>query len=162
MVRPERRVVLAGGSPVRVSAGAPGSRLQPGGEIRPSRAECQKPCNMGGEQTGGPQQSVNATASTDYQPKGVWEGRAAHFTVKATDSIPSRNECWTSPGSQAAARRRQNKAEQERPYLAAWSGKDRAYKAGQLKSLGAGRESERPVLPKKARKTTRWREGALL
>src|SRR5687767_1738814 len=43
MVRPERRVVLAGASPVRVSAGAPGSRLQPGGEILPSRAECQKP-----------------------------------------------------------------------------------------------------------------------
>src|SRR5881227_3923635 len=43
MVRPERRVVLTGGSPVRVSAGAPGSRLQPGGEIRPSRAECRKP-----------------------------------------------------------------------------------------------------------------------
>src|ERR1700730_17412424 len=43
MVRPERRVVLAGESPVRVSAGTPGSRLQPSGEIRPSRAECQKP-----------------------------------------------------------------------------------------------------------------------
>ena len=34
-------------------------------------------------------------------------------------------------------------AEQERPYLAAKSGKDRAYKAGWLKSRGAGRESER-------------------
>ena len=43
MVRPERRVVLAGASPVRVSAGAPGSRLQPSGEIRPRRAECRKP-----------------------------------------------------------------------------------------------------------------------
>src|SRR5215210_6243260 len=43
MVRPERRVVLAGGSPVRVSAVAPGSRLQAGGEIRPYEAECQKP-----------------------------------------------------------------------------------------------------------------------
>jgi hypothetical protein len=40
-VRPERHVVLAGGCPVRVSARAPGSRLQPGGEIRLSRAECQ-------------------------------------------------------------------------------------------------------------------------
>ena len=38
-----------------------------------------------------------------------------------------------------------NNAEQERPYLAAESGKDRAYKAGRLKSHGAGRESERPV-----------------
>jgi hypothetical protein len=43
MVRPERRGFLAGGSPVRVSAGAPGSRLQAGGEIRPYEAECQEP-----------------------------------------------------------------------------------------------------------------------
>ena len=52
--------------------------------------------------------------------------------------------------------------EQERPYLAALSGEDREYKAGRLKSSGAGRESEGPVVPEKARKTTRWREGALL
>ena len=63
-----------------------------------------------------------------------------------------------------------NSAEQERPYLAApavtTSGKGRAYKAGRLKSHGAGRESEREsersVVPRKACKTTRWREGALL
>jgi len=52
--------------------------------------------------------------------------------------------------------------EQERPYLAAQSGKDRAYKAGRLKSSGAGRESEGLVVPRKACKITRWREGALL
>ena len=56
----------------------------------------------------------------------------------------------------------QSNAEQERSYLAAKSGKDRAYKVGWLKSRGAGRESERPIVPKKARKITRWREGALL
>src|ERR1039458_864471 len=103
MVRPERRVVLAGGSPARVSAGAPGSRLQPGGEIQPSRAECQKPWKERGEQTSGPQRAVNAIASSHRQPKGVGEGRAAHFTAKATDSILDRNGCWTSPGSRAAA-----------------------------------------------------------
>ena len=32
--------------------------------------------------------------------------------------------------------------EQERPYLAALSGKDRWYKVERLKSSGAGRESE--------------------
>ncbi len=53
-------------------------------------------------------------------------------------------------------------AEQERPYQAAESGEDRPYKAGQLKASGAGRESERSVVPRKARKITRWREGALL
>ena len=36
--------------------------------------------------------------------------------------------------------------EQERPYLAAWSGKDRGYKAGWLKTRGAGRESEGSVV----------------
>ena len=53
-------------------------------------------------------------------------------------------------------------AEQERPYLAAKSGKDRAYKAGRLKARGARRESEGFVVPAKACSKTRWREGALL
>jgi hypothetical protein len=56
----------------------------------------------------------------------------------------------------------QSNAEQERPYLAAESGKDRAYKAGRLKTFGAKRESERSEVPEKACKTTRWREGTLL
>jgi len=53
-------------------------------------------------------------------------------------------------------------AEQERPYLAALSGKDRAHKAGWLKASGAGRESEGSIVPAKACSKTRWREGALL
>jgi hypothetical protein len=56
----------------------------------------------------------------------------------------------------------EKKAEQERSSPAAKSGKDREYKAGRLKSSGAGRESEGFVVPMKACKTTRWREGALL
>src|ERR1035441_3938187 len=103
MVRPERRVVLAGASPVRVSAGAPGSRLQPSGEIRPRRAECRKPL----KQRGANQRAATTSerCSLDIcQPKGVWEARADHVTAKATDSILDRNGCWTSPGSQAVAR----------------------------------------------------------
>jgi hypothetical protein len=42
------------------------------------------------------------------------------------------------------------------------SGKDRAHKAGWLKANGAGRESEGFIVPEKACKITRWREGALL
>ena len=53
-------------------------------------------------------------------------------------------------------------AEQERPYLAAKSDKDRAYKAGWRKARGAGRESEGSIVPLKACSQTRWREGALL
>ena len=56
----------------------------------------------------------------------------------------------------------QSNAEQERPYLAAKSGRDRWYKAGWLKSRGAGRESEGIEVPAKARSKTRWREGSLL
>ena len=66
------------------------------------------------------------------------------------------------PGVSGGGTLGQSNAEQERPSPAAKSGKDRGYKAGRLKSHGAGRESERLAVPKKACKTTRWREGALL
>jgi hypothetical protein len=66
------------------------------------------------------------------------------------------------PGVSGGGTLGQSKAEQERPYLAARSGTDRAYKAGRLKTNGAGRESEGSKVPKKAWKTTRRREGALL
>ena len=56
----------------------------------------------------------------------------------------------------------QNSAEQERPYPAVESDKDREYKAGRLKSSGAGRESEGFIVPVKACNKTRWREGILL
>jgi hypothetical protein len=66
------------------------------------------------------------------------------------------------PGVSGGGTMGQSNAEQERPYLAAESGKDRGYKAGRLKSHGAGRESEGFIVPEKACKITRWREGALL
>ena len=66
------------------------------------------------------------------------------------------------PGVSGGGTSGKSNAEQERPYLAAESGKDRAYKAGRLKARGARRESERPEVPMKACKITRWREGALL
>jgi len=66
------------------------------------------------------------------------------------------------PGVEGDGTLGKSNAEQERPYLAAESGEDRAYKAGQLKASGAGRESERSVVPKKACNRARWREGALL
>ena len=66
------------------------------------------------------------------------------------------------PGVPGGGTLGKNNAEQERPYPAVESDKDREYKAGRLKSSGAGRESEGFVVPVKACKTTRWREGALL
>ena len=160
MVRPERRVLLAGERPVRVSASAPGSRPQAGREINRARAGCQKPVQAGSKPAG--RNPVNVVASSNYQPKGVWEGRAAHITAKATDSHQELERWVDLPGVASGGTLGQKGVEQERPYLAAKSGKDRAYKAGRRKANGAGRESEGPVVPKKARNTTRWREGVLL
>ena len=145
MVRPERRVDLTGASPVRVSAEAPDSRPQSEGEIRPAERGVKSPCNRG-EQTSGPQHQVNAAASSDYQPKGVQEGRAAHVTAKATDSILDSDRMRDLFGVEGDGTLGQSNAEQERPYPAAESGKDRAYKAGRRKARGAGRESERSIV----------------
>ena len=162
MVRPERRVVLTGGRPDRVSAGAPGSRLQPGGEIRPSRAECRKPLKKRGARKraattsercslvklsaerclGGPSRSYHGEGNRQHsgKPDGMLDlsGIAGGGTFL------------------------KKIAEQERPSPAALSGKDRAYKAGWLKVRGVGRESEGFVVPEKACNTTRRREGTLL
>ena len=121
MVRPERRVVLAGESPAWVSAEAPSSRSQSGGEILPAERDVKSPCKRG-EQTSGPQHKVNAAASSDYQPKGVWEGRAAHSTAKATDSIRDSEGMLDFLGVEGDGTMGQSHAEQERPYLAAESG----------------------------------------
>jgi hypothetical protein len=161
MVRPERRVVLAGGSPVRVSAEAPGSRLQPGGEILSSRAECQKPLKERG---------ANRRAATIsernslviFSAERCLGGPSRSYHGEGNRQHPGTERMLDLSGVAGGGTSGQNSAEQERPYLAAWSGKDRGYKAGRQKSHGAGRESERSEVPKKACKTTRWREGALL
>ena len=118
------------------------------------RAECHKPLKEGGANQRAATIS-EAIASSDYQPKGVWEGRGAHITAKATDSIRGRSGCWTSLGGGTLEQRN---SEQERPYLAAKSGKGRAYNAGWLKSHGAGREPAGSVVPVKACKKTCWME----
>ena len=94
IVRPERRVSLAGGRPVRVSAGAPGSRLRTAEEIPTSERSVESLEER--EQGSGPQHQVKAAASSEYQPKGDREGRAAHDTAKATDSFMG-PECETGP-----------------------------------------------------------------
>jgi len=161
MVRPERRVVLAGASPVRVSAGAPGSRLQPGGEIRPSRAECRKPLKERG---------ANRRAATISERKSLvklsaercWRGPRRSYHGKGNRQHPGPERVLDLSGVAGGGTLGQSNAEQERPSPAALSGKDRVYKAGWLKAHGAGRESEGSIVPVKACKTTRWREGALL
>ena len=161
MVRPERRVVLAGGSPVRVSAEAPGSRLQPSGEIRPRRAECRKPL----KQRGASQRAATTSERCSLDKLSAERhlgGPNRSCRGEGNRQHPGSERVLDLSGVSGGGTLGQSNAEQERPYLAAKSGKDRAYKAGRLKSRGARRESEGLVLPMKACKTTRWREGALL
>ena len=161
MVRPERRVVLAGASPVRVSAGAPGSRLQPGGEIRPSRAECQKPLKeRGANQRAATISERNSLVKSSAER--CLGGPSRSFRGEGNRQHPGTERMLDLSGVAGGGTSGQSNAEQERPYLAAESGKDRAYKAGRLKTRGAGRKSEGSIVPGKACSKTRWREGALL
>ena len=128
VVRPERRVVLAGGSPVRVSAGAPGSRLQPGGEIRPCRAECQEPLK---------ERDANQRAATISERNSLvivsaercLGGPSRSLDGEGNRQHPGPERMLDLPGVAGGGTLGQSNAEQERPYLAASSGKDRAYKA---------------------------------
>ena len=161
MVRPERRVVLTGASPVRVSVGAPGSRLRPEGEIRPSRAECRKPLKeRGANQRAATISERNSLVILSAERCLGGPSRSCHG--EGNRQYPGPKRILDLPGVSGGGTLGKNNAEQERPYLAAKSGKDRGYKAGRLKSYGAGRESEGFVVPGKACSKTRWREGALL
>ena len=159
MVRPESCVHLAGASPVRVITGEPGSRPRPGREN--ATAERGVTSLSGGSNVTG-RNGVNATASTDYQPKGVREGRAAHITAKATDRVrrvPGRaldlSGVWATARDERGTRNRRD------PPWRPTSGKDQAYKA-ESKAPGARRESEGFIVPGKAGKRNRQREGTLL
>jgi hypothetical protein len=135
----------------------------PGGRRDPTdRSGVSKALEREGSKPAGRNKDVNVIASSYYQPKGDWEGRAAHDTAKATDSTPEPERVLDFPGVPGGGTLGKSSVEQERPYPAVESDKGRGYKAGRLKSHGAGRESERFVVPEKACKKTRWREGTLL
>jgi len=161
MVRPERRVVLAGASPVRVSAGAPGSRLQPEGEIRPSRGECRKPLKERGAKRRAATISER-NSLVKWSAERCLGGPSRSYHGEGNRQHPGTERVLDLSGVSGGGTQGQSNVEQERPYRAAETGKDRGYKAGRLKSRGAGRESEGSAVPVKACKITRWREGALL
>jgi hypothetical protein len=161
MERPESRVFLAGARPVRVSAGAPGSRPQPKVEMPAVRAGRPKPVQQQGARKRAATLSERCSLeklSTERCLGGP--SRSCHGEGKRQQSSPER--LLDLSGVAGSGTFLQKSAEQERPYLAASQAKWRRYKAGRLKACGAGRESEGLTVPKKACKITRWREGALL
>ena len=156
MSRPESCTDLVGESPIRVSAGAPGSRPQLRGVIPWARAGRQKPF-VQREQRSGPQHKVNAAASSHLQ----WEGRTAHVTEKATDGILQPDWMTYLLGVRATARYKRFVRNRRDPTRPPTHGKDPRYKA-MLKAAGVGRESEGFIVPLKAGKINRRREGTLL
>jgi len=112
----------AGGSPVPVGAGAPGSRPRAGGEILPARAGRREPLRR--ERARGPQRHVNAAASTDTQ----WESRAAHVTAKATSRGPAPERPRGLPGVGAVARAQGSLRNRRGPSARSLSGQGGSYK----------------------------------
>ena len=105
VARPEQ---TASHSRVKVPSKQASERLVagPGRRVETQRLSGASKASVGGSEAAG-RNKVNAVASKDYQPKGVWDGRAAHVTAKATDSAknPKTQTRWTSPGFEASARR---------------------------------------------------------
>jgi hypothetical protein len=162
MVRPERRDVLADERSVRVSAGAPGSRLPLGGEIRPNEAERQKPLKQRGARKRAATLSEGCSL-VRLSAERCLKGPSRSYHGEGNRQHSARPEgVLDLSGVVGGGTFPKSVAEQERPSPAAESGKDRAYKAGRWKVRGAGRESEGFVVPMKACNTTRWREGTLL
>jgi hypothetical protein len=138
-------IVPAGGSPVRVGAGAPGSRPPAAAERPTVEAWRQKPLRR--EQDGGPQHKVNSAASTHLQ----WGSRAAHFTAKAMPEARETGErsAAGSPGVWEAARGQGMVGNRRGPSGLSWSGQGVSYKP-KAKSAAAQRESEGVVVPMRA------------
>ena len=160
MVRPERRVLLASASLARVSAGAPGSRPQAKAEMSTVRAGRQKSILWRARKRAAT--SSERCSLVRLSAERCWRGpsRSCHGEGNIQQSGPE--GLLDLSGVMGGGTFPEKSAEQERPYLAAESGEDRGYKAGRPKSRGARRESEGSVVPMKACKTTRWREGVLL
>ncbi len=130
----------AGESPVPVSAGAPGSRPQAGGETRQARAGCRKPLRR--EQPRGPQRHVNAAASSELQR----ESRAGHVAAKATSVDPEPERATDLPGVWAVARVEGWSRNRRDPSARPLSGRGEPYKPS-VKSATVQRESEGIIVP---------------
>jgi hypothetical protein len=131
-----------GGSPVRVSAGAPGSRPQARGCEPAARAGRRKPLRR--EQERGPQHEVKPAASSDSQ----WGSRAAHVTAKATsDALRTGAQRASGPSGVWGAARVQGEVRNTRGPSASPSSRQGGSYKPKVKSSAAQRESEGIVVP---------------
>src|SRR5262245_21586575 len=130
MVRPERRVLLAGARPVRVSAGAPGSRPQPKAEMLPARAGRQKSEVWRARKRAATSSERCSLDRLSAERCLGGPSRSCHGEGNRQQSGPER--LLDLPGVWGGGTFSKKSAEQERPYLAAKSGEDRWYKAGRL------------------------------
>ena len=149
MVRPESCVVLAGESPVAVSAGAPRSRVRAGGEIRGSERTVESPQGiaglLGGEQRRGP--SIKRT----LQPRERCPRKGG-----VAEPIMSRRRQQTAsgraggmqdaPGVGRRARVESTTRNRRDPTRRLTSSEGAPYKPS-VKGAGVGRESEGLVVP---------------
>jgi reverse transcriptase-like protein len=121
--------VLAGASPVRVSAGAPGSRRRQCAETRTAKRRVES--LEGGSNEAGRNKLNAEQASSYYQPKGVWEYRAGHVAAKAMHSTRQEpDRVLEVPRVLAAARFDGAVRNMRDPSRRLTSSKDRAYEAG--------------------------------
>src|SRR5205823_644729 len=90
-----------------------------------------------------------SAASSDYQPKGDRESRAAHFTAKAPDKRSGTGGTLDLPGVEDAGCGEGGVRNRRDPNRPPTSGNNRSYKE-KPKGSGAGRESEGLVVPRKA------------
>lgn len=136
----------AGASPVSVGGNAPSSRLPERGEILGAEAERREPGNrrepLTGRQARGPQHEVKTAASSQSQS----EGRAAHFTAKATPTERDLHRDEGLGGVRVAARVQGSARNTREPSAQPTSRQGDSYKP-RAKSNAAQRKSEGIIVP---------------
>jgi RNA-directed DNA polymerase len=138
--------VPPGEAPVRPEAGSgAGSR----GPVLSGASKASE----GRERNRSPQHQVKSAASSENQPKGVWEGRAEHVTAKAEDKRSRTGGTLDLPGVWDAGCGEGGERNRRDPNRQPTSGKAHSYKE-KPKGSGAGRESEGLVVPMKAARQT--------
>ena len=149
MVRPESCVVLAGGSPAAVSAGAPRSRVRADGEIRGSERTVESPYGiarfLGGEQRRGP--SVKRTLQPrDISPRKGGVAEPIMSRRRQQTAFVRAGRMQDAPGVLRRARADSTTRNRRGPTRRLTSSEGWPYKPS-AKGASVGRESEGFVVP---------------